>query len=380
MEEEIEIKEVQSKADLSEFIKFPDRLYAGNKCRVTPLHAYEKMILNQKKNPAFDHCQAKYWLAYHKDVVVGRIAGIINWKQKEENGQRYGRFGWIDFIDIYAVSEVLLKTAENWLKRKGAHVIQGPLGFSDMDMEGMLVEGFDELGTQAVLYNYPYYPVHLEHHGYSKDIDWVQKEIKVPEKVPEKLARFAKLLAEKHQLRVLKVKRAKELIPYAKSMFYTLNEAFGQLYGFVSLTDKQIEHYIKQYFTLIKPQYVCFLINKENDVVGFGISMPSISKALIKAKGKLFPTGFIHVLKAINGKNDMIDMYLNGVRPDYQGKGIHAIYYAELMQAYIDNGIKLAISNPQLEDNSRALQLWKHYEHRTHIRRRCYKKILSENE
>lgn len=372
----ITIKEVITKRDYNRFIKFPDKLYKGNPYRATLLHKYERLILKKESNPAFEHCDAKYWMALNDGEVVGRIAAIINWKQEKEDGKQCGRFGWLDFIDDKDVVDSLFKVAEDWLRSKGVQIVQGPLGFSDMDLEGMLVEGFEELGTQAVLYNAPYYMQHVENAGYVKDVDWLQKEIKIPTEVPERLKRFSKLIAEKHNLRILKVKKSKELRPYAKDMFHTLNEAFSHLYGFVPLTDKQIEHFLNHYFDLIRHEFVCFVLNDKDEVVGFGIAMPSITKALIKAKGKLFPFGFIHILKALYGKNEVMDMYLNGVRPDYQGKGVHAIYYAELMQSFIDHGIKIAISNPQLEHNTRALQLWKHYEHRTHIRRRSYRKEL----
>lgn len=369
----IEIKEVTTRSELNKFIKFPDTLYKGNPYRATPLHQFEKNILSKKKNPAFDYCEACYWLAYRDGKIVGRIAAIINHRFVELWGEKNGRFGWIDFIDDETVSKTLLETAEKWVKSKGMECIQGPLGFTDMDMEGMLVDGFNEYGTLAVIYNYPYYPVHMEKHGYLKDADWVQKELKVPAEVPEKLKKFSKIIAEKYHVRPLKVKSAKELLPYAHSMFTTLNQSFKHLYGFVPLTDKQIKHYTKEYFSIIKPEYVCFVVNEKDEVIGFGVSMPSLTQALIKAKGNLIPIGAYHILKTLK-KHDIIDMYLNGVRPDYQSKGIHAIYYAEMMQTYIDNGIKLAITNPQLETNNRALMLWDGYEQREHLRRRSYVK------
>ena len=371
----IEIKTVKSDSDLRKFIKFPDQLYKGNPNRATPLHVFEKNILSKKKNPSFDYCEAEYWLAYRDGKIVGRIAAIINHRFIDIWGQKNGRFGWIDFIDDYEVSAKLLETAEHWLKAKGMESIQGPLGFTDMDMEGMLVEGFNEKGTLAVLYNHPYYPVHMEKHGYNKDADWVQKELKVPTHVPEKLKKFSKLIAEKYNVRPLKVKSSKELLPYAHSMFTTLNEAFKHLYGFVPLTDKQIKHYTKEYFSIILPEFLCLVVNQKDEVVGFGVSMPSLTEALVNAKGNLIPFGAYQIYKALK-KRDVIDMYLNGVRPDYQGKGIHSIYYAELMQSYIDNGFKLAITNPQLETNNRALLLWEGYEQREHIRRRSYVKPL----
>ncbi len=372
----ITIKEVKTRRDLNKFIKFPDKLYAGNQYRATLLHRYERLILKKDKNPAFEHCESQYWLALEDGKIVGRVAAIINWLQKKEDGKQCGRFGWLDFIDDRKVSTKLFEVAEKWLKNKGVQVVQGPLGFSDMDLEGLLIEGFEEIGTQSTLYNAPYYAQHIEAAGYVKDVDWIQKELQIPKEVPERLKRFSKIIAEKNNLRVLKVKRAKQLLPYAEDMFHTLNKAFSHLYGFVPLTDRQIKHYINQYFGLIKPEFVCFVLNEKDEVVGFGVTMPSITRGLIKAKGKLFPFGFIHILRDLYGKNDIMDMYLNGVRPDYQGKGVHAIYYAELMQSYIDHNVKIAISNPQLEENARALQLWKHYEHRTHIRRRSYRKEI----
>lgn len=370
--EKVYVREVRGRSEKNAFIAFPDKLYKGNKYRATPLHWFEREILNEKKNPAFEYCDFKMWLAYRENQIVGRIAAFNNRRHNELFGEKTARFGWIDFVEDFGVAEVLLSTAEQWAKQQGMTAIHGPLGFTDMDMEGMLVEGFDEYGTQATLYNHAYYPKYLEALGYEKDCDWVQKEIAVPDAVPEKLERFSKLVQQKYDLRILKTRKSKELIPYGRSMFKTLNEAFKGLYGFVPLNDQQIDYYIKQYFSLIKPEFVCFVINPADEVVGFGISMPSLTQALIKAKGKLLPLGFVALLKAINGKNDVIDMYLNGVRPDYQSKGVHSIYYAELTKKYIEHGIKLAVTNPQMEDNAKALQLWKHFEHRTHIVRRCY--------
>ncbi|KAF5034308.1 hypothetical protein DSECCO2_597530 [anaerobic digester metagenome] len=368
----INIKEVKSAKELNRFLAFPNGLYNGNPYRVPQLFGFERSTLSPSKNPAHAFCKTKYFLAYQGQQVVGRIAGIIHQRANEKWNENKVRFGWIDFVDDIAVSAALIQAVEDWGKSEGMTAIHGPLGFSDMDLEGMLIHGFDELGTQAVIYNHPYYPAHMELLGFAKDVDWVQIEIKLPKQVPEKIKRYAALVSQRYELRPLRVKRAKDLIPYARKMFHTLNAAFVDLYGFVQLTDEQIDYYIKQYFSIVKPEYICFVLDKNDDVVGFGISMPSLSKALIKARGKLFPFGFIPVLQSIYGKNDLIDMYLIGIRPDYQGKGVHAIFFNEMTQAYIDHDIKLAISSPQLENNSDALKLWKHYEYREHIRRRCF--------
>ncbi|MCD6090463.1 MAG: GNAT family N-acetyltransferase [Bacteroidales bacterium] len=369
--ENILVKEVESKSDLRKFIAFPDKLYKGNKYRVPQLHMYEKAALMPEKNSAFEFCEAKYWLAYKNNKIVGRIAAIINHKSNEIWNEKHMRFGWIDFIDDLEVSGALIKTVEGLAKEKGMTAVHGPLGFSDMDLEGMLIKGFDEIATQATIYNYPYYPVHLEKLGYSKDTDWVQFEIKVPDKVPEKLKRISSLVLEKYNLRILETKKPKDLLPYAKSMFYTLNDAFKSLYGFVPLTDKQIEQYTKDYFSAIDVKYVCFVLDENDEVAGFGISFLSLSKALQKANGKLFPTGFIHVLKALR-KNNKVDMLLQAVKPEYQNKGVAAIFYTNMMQAYIDNGIEIAISSHALEDNKSAFLMFKNYEIRQHLKRRCY--------
>jgi len=367
----IELKEVKSKADLNRFISFPDQLYKGNKYRVPQLHSFEKSSLMREKNPAFDFCDARYWLAFRDGKIVGRIAGIINHKSNEIWKEKYLRFGWIDFIDDHQVSGALLNTVEDWAKQEGMTAVHGPLGFSDMDLEGMLVEGFDEIGTQATIYNYPYYPLHLEKGGYAKDVDWIQHEIKIPKEVPERVKRISNLVLKKYGLSIVEAKKAKDILPYAKSMFATLNEGFAPLYGYVPLTDQQIAKYTKEYFSLIDTKFVCLVVNKNNEVVGFGITILSLSKALQKAKGKLFPFGFIHILKALR-KNDTVDMLLQGVKPDYIKKGVAAVFYQQLMQAYIDNGVKTAITSHILEGNFNSHQMFDDYDTRQHLRRRIF--------
>jgi len=369
----IEIIEVNTKAELNKFIAFPDKLYKNNKFRVPQLHSFEKSTLIKEKNPAFEFCEARYWLAYHGNVIVGRIAGILNKKSNKIWKESYIRFGWIDFIDDDQVSSALIKTVEYWAKSLGMKGIHGPLGFTDMDLEGMLVDGFDEIGTQATIYNFPYYPKHLEKMSFKKDVDWIQHEITIPNEVPERVKRITELVMKKYNLRILDAKKPKDVLPYAKKMFNTLNEAFGHLYGYVALTDKQIEKYTKDYFSIIDTKYICFVLNEDDDVVGFGISVLSLSKALQKAKGKLFPLGFIHILKALK-KNDTVDMLLQGVKPDYIKKGVAAIFYNKLMQAYIDNGVKTAITSHILEENKNSHQMFDAYETRQHLRRRIYVK------
>ncbi len=371
----LEIKQVKTNRELNSFISFPDKLYKGNQYRVPQLHSFEKSTLKKDKNPAFEYCESKYWLAYRNGKIVGRIAGIINHKSNEIWKEKYLRFGWIDFIDDLEVSKALIQTVETWAKELKMDAVHGPMGFTDMDLEGMLIEGYNEIGTQAVIYNYAYYPTHLEKWGYSKDVDWVQLEIKIPKEVPERIKRISKLVQEKYGLKLLTVKTAKEVRPYGKSMFETLNASFKHLYGFVPLSDKQIDYYIDQYFSMVNPKYLGFVVDENEKVVAFGLGFSSLSKALMKAKGKLFPFGFIHLLKAMK-KNDTVDLLLQAVSPEYQGKGVPAIFFEHMAHAFIDSGVKTAITSHTLENNKSGLQIFKSFNPRQHLRRRIYIKKI----
>jgi hypothetical protein len=373
---EIEIKKVITRKDLKKFIGFPYKLYANNKFWCPPMRFDELNNLRKDKNVAFDFCEAEYWLAYKGKEIVGRIAGIIQHMSNERWNEKLVRFGWIDFIDDLDVSRKLIETVEGWGREKGMNGIHGPLGFSDMDNEGMLIKGFEEVATLASIYNYPYYLEHMEKHGFQKAADWVQWEFEVSPQIPEKVERLSQLVQEKYKVRVLKARKASELKPYARKMFSMLNAAFDELYGFTALTEKQMDSYTKQYFGFIRPEFVSFVVDQNDDIVGFGISMPSLTRALQKCNGKLLPFGFIYILRAMK-KIDTIDMYMNGVRPDYHGKGINAIYFNELHKAYINAKITKAVTNPQLEDNAKALTIWKNFNGRQHLTRRCWIKHFS---
>jgi len=367
----IEIKKISTNADLTKFIKFPYKIYSGNKYWCPPLHSDEKQTLRKDKNPAFEFCESEYWLAYKGTESVGRIAGIINHKANKRWNEQLVRFGWIDFIDDPEVSGKLIETVENWGKEKGMKGIHGPLGFSDMDNEGMLIYGFNELATISSIYNHPYYPEHFQKMGFLKAADWMQFEITITPIIPEKFIKMAALVEQKYNLHVVKVKKAKELIPYARKMFIMLNEAFDDLYGYSQLSEKQMDIYIKKYFGFIRPEFVSLVLDTNDDVIGFGISLPSLTTALQRCKGKLFPFGFLHLLKAFK-RNHFVDMALVGVRPDYQTKGVLAMVYRDLHKSYTDYNILKATTNPQLEDNVKALSIWKNFEGRQHIRRRCW--------
>ena len=369
------IKEVQNRKELKQFIKFPFKLYSENKYWIPPLYIEEMNNLRADKNPAYDFCEAAYWLAYKDKKIAGRISGIINKRYNEKIGKNTARFSRFDFIDDDEVSSALIDTVEKWARSKGALELQGPLGFTDMDPEGMLIEGFEELGTIATIYNYPYYRSHIEKFGYKKEIDWIEYELYPTPTIPEKIERIAAIVEERYKLKILKVKKAKEFLPYAHEIFAVLNAAYEDIYGFVQLTDKQIDLYVKQYFGFIKPDYVPVIVNEQNQVVAFGITMPSLSKAFQKCKGRLLPFGIFHILRAMK-KNDHADLYLTGVRPDYQNKGVNAMLICETNKTFRKYNITKVESNPELESNAKVQAQWRFYESRQHKRRRCFTKTL----
>ncbi|MFH1194426.1 MAG: GNAT family N-acetyltransferase [bacterium] len=371
----VEIKKVSSGRELNKFIKFPFKLYSKNKYWVPPLLLEEKKIFRKDKNPAFDFCEAAFWLAYKDGKIVGRIGGIINKRYNELLNKNIARFGFVEFIDDEEVSSKLIQTVEEWSRKQGATSIHGPLGFTDMDPEGMLIEGFNELATIATIYNYPYYPAHIEKLGYTKDNDWVEFELIPKNEIPEKVERIAKISYQRYHLKKLEAKKPKDLLPYAHDVFHVLNESYKNIYGFVQLTKKQIDGYVKQYFGFIKPDFVPIILNEKNEVVAFGITMPSLSLAFQKACGRLFPLGFIHVLRAMK-KNDRADLYLTGVRPDYQDKGVNAILIYEMNKIFPQNNITRVESNPEMETNAKVQAQWRFYEGRQHKRRRCFIKEL----
>lgn len=291
-------------------------------------------------------------------------------------GMKNVRFGWVDFVDDREVSEQLFSAVEIWARSRGMTRIHGPLGFTDMDREGMLVEGFDELGTLATTYNYPYYPAHVEALGYCKDADWVEYHMVPPQQVPEKVERLARAVAERYGLRTLKARTTREVVQYAREIFEIINTTYKSLYGFVPLTSTQIDWYVRQYFAFIRPDYVPIVLDRSGTVVAFGVTMPSVSNALRRCGGRLLPFGFAHLLRAMR-HNDAVDLYLTAVRPEYQGKGVNAILMYEMNVLYAQRDIRSVESNPELESNTKVQAQWRLYGGRQHKRRRCYVKDLT---
>lgn len=375
----IEVKEVTSSKMLKTFIALPYRLHRNNPCYVPMLRFDEEGTLRRDKNPAFDYCEARYWLAYKDGRVAGRIAGIVNNAFIEKWGNRYIRFGWFDFEDDVRIAKALVETVEDWGRSLDMEAIHGPLGFTDLDPEGMLVDGFDQRGTIAAPHNPSYYPKLLERNGYTKHTDWLEYRLKLPAVMDERLAKLSAVVERRLGMRVVKLKKTKDVLPYVPAIFNLINETYDDLYGVVPLTDKQIQYYTKQYFSFIRPEFVSLVVDKEGKLAAFAITMPSLSKALQKAGGKLFPFGFLHLLQALR-KNDTVDMLLIGVRKDLQGKGVNALIMHHTLQAYIDAGITVAEASHQLEDNRLVQAMWESFDARAHKRRRCYIKHLQSEQ
>ena len=375
----IKIEEVTTSRQLETFIKFPFSIYKGNPYWVPPLLMDERNTLDWKKNPAYEVSQARYWLAYKDGKIAGRIAGIYNPKANEKWDQKNLRFGWVDFVDDSEVSKALFETVENWARDLRLEAVHGPLGFTDLDPEGMLIEGFDELSTLALIYNHPYYPEHLEAMGYAKDTDWLEYEIQVPNPPQEKIAKAAELILKKFNLRKLEVKKKKDLLNYTRELFDLIDSEYSHLYGTVPLSDKQKQAYIDQYFGFVSPDLVPIILDENNKMVAFAIVMPSLSRALQKSQGRIFPFGWYHLLKALR-TNTLGDLYLIAVRSDFRGKGINAAIMHSVNVALNKHGITRVETNANLEDNINVQAQWKYFEHRQHKRRRCFIKQLNKTE
>ena len=373
----IVVKEVTTNKELKAFVNLPYRLYKDHPYYVPPLSFDEMGTLRKDKNPAFDYCEAKYFLAYKDGKVVGRVAAILNHAFIEKWKNKYMRFGWIDFEEDIEIPSALLAEVEKWAKEKQMDAIHGPMGFTDLDHEGMLVEGFDQLGTLAAIYNYPYYPKFLAELGFVKDADWVEYKIKIPQQMPADFEKMASIVKRRLNLTVVQAKKPKEILPYTKEIFELINSCYSHLYGVVPLTDKQIEYYTKQYFSFIKTEFVPLIIDQNGKLVAFGVTMPSLSVALQKAKGSLLPFGLFHLLGALKkGKNKFADLYLVAVDKAYQGKGVNALLMYECNKTYIDYGMEYAESNPELELNEKVQSFWERFDAVQHKRRRAFIKRL----
>ena len=375
----VEIREIQpTKRNLLKFVHFPiEVIYRDSKYFVPPLVTDEVSTLRPDKNPAFEFCEAAYFLAYRNGKIVGRIAGIINHVVNERNNKKEARFGYIDFIDDAEVVDALIDAVTRWGKSKGMEHLTGPMGFTDMDPEGLLIEGFDRIGTTGAVYSHAYYHKHLERLGFVKDVDWLEFLITIPKEVPEKMHRIAKLMSERLNVTTIKYTNRKQLVAdYGDAIFKLINVAYDELFGYSPLTDKQIKHYIKMYLPFLPLDDLSMVIEKDSrELIGVGITIPSMSKALIKNRGRLFPMGWKPLLDAFK-HNDVVDLMLIAVKPEYQNKGVNSLIFDDLIRVFNKHGYTHAESNHELELNSKVLKQWEYFETEQHKRRRAYTKEI----
>ena len=372
----VTIKEVKTKRELKDFVHFPNELYKGNPYYVPQIESMDRDTLTPSKNHAFEVCEGKYWLAYDENgKVVGRVAGIINHRYNEKVGEKICRFGWIDFIDDRDVASALMRVVEAYANEKGMDVVSGPTGFLEFDAAGVLVEGFDQLPTPYGKYNAPYYESHLLGQGYQKEVDFVEYRILVPEVIPERYGRAAKIVSEKYCLHQAELHSRRDIMPYLDGVFKCMNAAYSRLHGFSELSPGQCEDLKKQFLSNVNVDYLSIILNADEEVVAFGLALPSLAKAMQKANGRLFPFGFIHILNALK-KNDTIDLLLIAIDEQYQNKGVNAMIFDKFAQGIVKNGVKYIESTRELEDNTQVQNLWHYLEHTLNKRARVYSKIV----
>lgn len=374
----IQIKTVTTRKDLKTFVRFANRLYKGNRYYVPSMPFDDMNTLDPKKNGAFDFSKAEYYLAYRDDELVGRVAAIINYKANEAWKVNQVRFGWFDFVDDPEVSKALLDAVVAFGKKHGMTQIVGPLGFTDFDPEGMLVEGFDRLSTMALIYNHPYYPEHMKKHGYVKETGWVEYRITLPDELPEKHVKFAEIIKERYNLKIVKkTKRQINKEKYGHKLFKLINDTYCVLYGYSLLSDKQIDQYVDLYLGLVDMEMLTFIEDSDGELVAAAITIPSMSEALQKCNGELFPFGWYHLLKSMYwGKPDTFDMLLIGVRPDWQSKGLNSLLFVDLFKRYKKMGFKYAETNANLETNAKVQAMWTPFEKELHKRRWVFGKEI----
>ena len=370
------IKEVQTKKDLKKWVRFPNKLYKDMPNFVPFLESDEINTFTKEKNAAYDFCETKLFLAYIENKIVGRIAGLINHAYNKKWNKNAIRFTRFDFIDDFEVSSALFNEVVKWGKENGLSEIMGPIGFTDMDHEGMLIEGYDELNMSITFYNFPYYLAHMEKLGLNKDVDWVEFQLTVPESIDPRFSKIADHLMTRGGYKLITYKKKSEIRKDAFEAFKVIDEAFSKLYGTVPLTDRIINQTIDQNIDVMNLKYLCSIKDKDDQIVAFAVLVPSIAKALKKSNGKLFPFGIFRMLKALRGHNDVVEMFLIGVKEDYQKKGIPAIIIKHILQVCIDNGVKYCETGPELEHNEAVQSMWKSFDVRNHKRRRCFIKEI----
>ena len=371
----ITVKEIQSKKELKKFVKFPFKLYKDSKYWVPPIIKQELETFNKDKNPIFKDAEARFFLAYKNGEIVGRIASIINWLEVKNQNQKKMRFGWFDFIDDLEVSKALLTEVEQIGRAHQLQYTEGPVGFSNLDKVGVMTEGFDSIAPMITWYNHPYYVNHYEAFGYKVEKEYSESKFPFENVKPEFFMKAQELIKRRYQLKALKFTKTSEVMPYADKMFDLFNDSYASLSSFVAITDVQKEYFKKKFISFVNPEYIKFVIDKDDKLVGFAIVMPAFAKALQKAKGKLFPFGFKHILSAKKNSKDVI-FYLIGIHPTYQNKGVHAVIFNEYYETFTEKGIQTCFRTPELEDNEAIHKIWKHFDPVVYKRRNTYRKDL----
>lgn len=371
----ITIKEVHSKNDLKAFVQFPFKLYKGSKYWVPPIIKQELETFNKDKNPIFNDAEARFFLAYKSGEIVGRIAAIINFLEVEKQNIKKMRFGWFDFIDDLEVSKALLETVEAIGKERQLHYAEGPVGFSNLDKVGVMTEGFEHLATMITWYNHAYYVNHYKTHGYRIEKEYSESKFPFSNVKPEFFKKVLEIIKRRYKLRALSFTKTEEVMPYADGMFDLFNKSYSSLSSFVEITDIQKEYFKKKFISFINPEYIKFVVDHEDKLIGFAIVMPRFAEALQKANGKLFPFGFAHILKAKRNSKEVI-FYLIGILPEYQNKGVHAIIFNEYYETFKEKGIQTCYRTPELEDNHAIKQIWKHFDPKVYARRKTFVKDL----
>lgn len=371
----IEVRLVHNKKDLKKFVLFPFELYKNNPYWVPPIIAEEMATLDQERNPVFKNAEAQYFLAYKNGRIAGRIAVIVNRIEIEQQKKLKLRFGWFDVIDDLEVTRKLLEEATKIGQAKKLSYMEGPVGFTNMEKAGVLTMGFEEISTMITWYHYPYYAQHFEALGFEKQATWVEFKMDILPKATEKVVKFSKLIKERYGLSVMRFGHKKDILPYVDRMFELLNQTYSSLQSFVPIQPYQVAHYKEKYFKFIQPEYVTCVQDNHNELVAFAIVMPSFSKALQKANGRIFPLGWYHIMKA-QYKNDQAAFYLIGIHPEYQGKGVTAIIFEEIQNLFNRKGIVFGETNPELKENTAVQRLWKDFNPVQHKERSTYKKDL----
>ena len=376
----VTVKIAKTRREIRDFVLFPVKLYQNDPYYVPDMVGDQINDLMPDRNPAFEYCEARCFLAYRDGKIVGRVAGILNKRANEKNNVNYLRFAFFDFIDDPEVTDALYAALADYARELGCVAIHGPQGFSDMDREGMLVEGFDRLSQFYVYYNHPYYLDHMARLGFVKEVDWVEYLIYIPDEVPKKLAKLVERTRKHMSLEIRDLSIKKNLPKYLHDVFELYNEAYQVLFGMVPLTPKQIEKYTHEFLPLVNNKTTCLVYNDKDEMVGFGVGAPSLSRANQKTRGRLFPFGWIPTLRALKGKNDRLDLFLIAVRPDLKGAGVNLVIVEDLLKKAIQNGVKYAETGPQLEMNQNVLSQWRLFDTEQHKRRRCFIRMLDGSE